>query len=308
MLLLLLMGCSKQEELAVEGFASLQIQHYGFAARLADEDNLESEQTIHNLSIFFTEPSSEVITHKYVNAGFTTVDDYKLVTLPVSLSELGRKDIYVVTNYDNASLNAVTTLGELRGKTTPVVNKNNNFDPEKGFCMYGKTADFDFNNEERQPAIVYAVRTCAKYRVTVRFPENPTLSTDNSFLISGAANYTYIVDDAGMSIPSNAYFNFAKEIPLVADDAGAAYSNIAYVYEASQAPGIHIYTRMNNSAKTQEFTASLPLPERNYLYDIEVQIYEGQSRVSRAADALQHRVETLVKAYNENGEEVAVFL
>lgn len=300
-------SCTKDSEIApATASVAIKLQQDGFSPKLVDEDNLESEQLILNLTIMFTEPSSNVFTHKFVNAGYTDVDDYKLVTLPLDLSELNRKDIYVITNYGNASFNALSTLDDLKEKQTPVSNKNNLLEPQKGFCMYGKTYDFDFNNETHSPAIVYAVRTCAKYRITLTFPENPTLSTSNSFLITNAANYTYIMDDTGNTIPSDAYFNFPKQIDLTDNGAGA-YVSTAYIYEATKAPQIYIYTHMNNSSKAQEFSADLPVPQRNYLYDIDVRIYESQTKSlinSKNKDAGNYRYETNITVFDEQGNLV----
>ncbi|SHE90880.1 hypothetical protein SAMN05444362_102466 [Dysgonomonas macrotermitis] len=286
--------------------ATIKLRQNGFEAAVIDEDNLESEQTIKNITILLTDPSSDIITHKYVNAGFSDVDDYRLVTLPVELSELGRKDIYVITNYGNSSLQSLTTISDLKEKTTPAVNKTNNLDPEDGLCMFGKTLDFDFNNDTNSPAIVYAVRTCAKYRITLTFPDNPTLSTNNTFLIANAANYTYIVNNTGNSIPSNAYFNFAAESPLLETSNANEYSNIAYVYEADKAPQMHIYTHPNNSTTAEEFFADLPIPRRNYLYDIEVQVLDGGTRsLSAGSNSKAQFVYNMkVTTYNNEGNVV----
>lgn len=302
-LLLFASGCDKDFQPAGgvtgENYISIQLFGDNFTSRLIDEDNLESEQVMDNISVFFTEPSSEVITHKYVRTGFLPVDDYRLVTIPLNPAELQRRDIYVITNYGNASFNSVNTIYELETMQTPVVNKNNNLAAGTGFCMYGKTLDFDFNNATHSPAKVYAFRTCAKYRVRLTFPENPALGTNNSFLITDAASYTYIGENTGIEVPSKEYFNFSKAITLV-PDGNNGYTNNAYTYEASKAPKIHINTRINNS--NREFVADLPVPKRNYLYDIDVRIYEGSTRSSSDVTGNEpyYRHEVTVTEYGED--------
>ena len=54
------------------------------------------------------------------------------------------------------------------------------------------------------------------------------------------------------------------------------------MYEAEKAPKIYIYTRINNSSQKQEFSTELPVPYRNFIYDIDIQIYESKdSRTTR---------------------------
>lgn len=273
--------CSKETDFSPPvNNVRIKLYHDMFGSRVVDGDNLASERVIKNLSIFFTEPSSNAITDKYINAGYEDINDYRLVTLPIELGTLNRKDIYVVVNYlGNASLNSIKTIDELRTKTTPPADKNSPIRPENGLCMFGKLYDFDFNNETHSPAEVYAVRTCAKIRVNLTFPDNPALSTDNGFVITGAAKYTYIVDKTGNTIPDDAYYSFPDFIPLD-NNGNNVYTNLAYVYEAAKAPKIHIRTRMNGSNDYQEVSAFLPVPQRNRLYDLDVRIYEDRTRAA----------------------------
>lgn len=309
LLLVIFAGCSSETDIdtPVKNEVLIRLIPQGNLTKVVDEDNLESEQTIKNLTVLFTEPSSNVITHKHVNSGFTSVDDYKVVSIPLEPSELQSKDIYVITNYGNASFNSISTLDELAQMTTPAVNKANNLKPENGFCMYGKTLDFDFANATG-PAIVYAVRTCAKYRINLTFPDDPALSTDNSFVITNAANYTYIVDNTGFTIPSNAYFDFASAITLQPASDGS-FTNLAYVYEADEDPKIYLYTHIDGSTAAQEYSADLPMPARNYLYDILIKVYKDDSTTKSVdADIVNtskgYTYSTEVKVYDENGRLV----
>jgi len=282
-LLVFSISCSNEELVDTPNAnkATIKLKQTGFQAMLVDGDNLESEQTVKNMTLLFTDPSSDIITHKYIDVSFSSTDDSKIVTLPIDPSELNRKDIYVIANYNNTDFSTLASLNDLKSKTTPVVDENNLLEPANGLCMYGKTLDFDFNNNTNDIAIVYAVRTSAKYRITLTFPQNSSLSTDNSFLITNIAGYTTIVDDIENDIPSGSYFDFTEAIPLEAGEENANM-NVVYAYEAVQAPEIYIYTHINNSSEAQEFSAKLPIPERNYLYDIDVRVYEETDDLLRS--------------------------
>lgn len=300
-----LAGCNDdvRSDFTAGSEAVVKLMFRDFGTRVIDQDNLESEQKQIHITILLTEPASDQVVYKFIDAGFTTVDDYKLVYLPVDSSTLGRKDIYVITNYGNTSFDDVMTLQDLSLKTTPAVSAVNNLNPEEGLCMYGETFDFDFANNTNTPAIVYMERTCVKFRVTVSFPENPTLSTDNSFLIKDAANYSYIVENNIDSIPSTAYYDYVTPITLQANEANA-YVNTTYVYEATRMPQITIYTHINNSAAPQEFTEKLPIPMRNYLYDLDVKIYEHSSNSRSEMNRIFYRHEMSVTVFDEQGRMI----
>ncbi len=279
---------------------TIRLADTGFVSPfLVDEDNLAVEQTINNLSLFFSDPGSDEITYRFVQAGFHTVDDYKVVSLPLDPADLGVKDIYVVTNFGSDSLNTVPTISRLKELKTPVVNKALNLDPAVGFCMYGRTGSFDFTSGEN--AVVHVARTCAKYRINLSFPEEPGMSTDNSFVIAGAASYTFLGDDVNNLILHNdEYFNFATRTVLTPDGEGN-YTGLAYVYEASRAPEIYLYIHPAGGAE-QVFSADLPIPERNYLYDIQVYVYQNQTRSGRDSRGWSFRVECA--AYDPSGRRV----
>lgn len=252
-------------------------QQRGFTTKAIDEDNLAVEQTVKNISVFFTEPSSNTITYKYVNSGFTSVDDYKLIDIPLEPAVVKSKDIYIVANYDNTPLlNALSTVDDLKALTTPTVDKTKNLDPQNGLCMYGVTFDFNFDNGANTAAIVNMERTCAKIRLNVKFPADPALSINNTFLIQNAAKYTYVVENNTSSIPTTDYFTYAAPITLKDNGAGQ-FTNITYIYEATVVPRLYIYTHMGNSSSQQEFSTDLPRPVRNYLYDISIDVYEDAS-------------------------------
>lgn len=104
LIILLLSGCAGNDAPGEEPVSGifLRIAPEGFGyTRIIDPDNLESEQTVKNLSVFFTEPSSDVVTHSWVYAGFSTQGDYRVVAVPLDASELQTRDIYVIANYDD---------------------------------------------------------------------------------------------------------------------------------------------------------------------------------------------------------------
>ncbi|MCD8030875.1 MAG: hypothetical protein LUF85_08680 [Bacteroides sp.] len=248
-------------------------QRSGGWTRTINADNLAVEQTVKNLSIFFTDPSSTAIIYKYVYTGFSISNQEQIITLPIEASDLQTKDVYVIANYDDESdLNALTDLSEMRALFTPEIDKNNTLDPSDGFCMFGHTDNVDFTDSSNLPVYVPLTRTCAKFRITLRFPEGAELSTVNSFLIQKAAKYTHVVENLTEVLPVTDYFNYAAALPLT-DNGAEAYTSITYVYEAAQAPAITIYTHLNNSTEEQEFTTTLPVPQRNYLYDLNIYIY-----------------------------------
>ncbi len=301
-----LTACSEDTDFVTEdsGKATLRLRQ----SWVVDQDNLASEQTIQNIAVLLTEPSSEVITHKYINASFSSASEYESVTLPDDVTTLNSKDIYVLTNYDNSiDFDGITTLEELERQTTPSVNSIQNLDPARGFCMYGKTLDFDFNNTDNESAIVYVNRICAKYRITLTFSPDPAVSTENSFLITEAANYAYIGKNTGDTIPEDAYFDFTE--PIVLEASGdTAYIAVAYVYESVKTPGLQLITNPTTAAESEEYSTTLPLPQRNYLYDIQIKVFERPSTLRNVQADVNTRKqrEHLMKVtvYDENGNQV----
>lgn len=313
-LLLLYSSCSEDTEDYTENKPSSVsiklVQQTGFSTKVVDEDNLLSEQTVKNISVFLTEPSSNVITYKYVYSGFSSVDDYKLITLPLDPATVLRKDIYIVANYNNVStLDSVSTLDDLKALTTPAVDKTNNLIPENGFCMYGSTLDFNFNDGTNSPAIVNLIRSCAKIRINVTFPENPTLSTNNSFLIQNAAKYTYVIGRTKNNLGTADYFTYAAPIALV-DNGTHVYTQTTYVYEADNVPILYIYTYMNGTSAMQEFSTNLPRPVRNHLFDISIEIYSGdvpsgtKSTNGNNLENSGYIYNSTINAYDEKGRKV----
>lgn len=293
------MSCSDdnmaEPDVNVDTTTYIRLQQGHFKSEtMVDADNLKSEETINTIALFLTEPSSKEIAYKYVNIGSMDMDEYRLIALPLQLSELQKKDVYMITNYGNADLSAVNTLDDIEKLTTPTVDKNHDLDPDEGFCMYGELLNYDFT-DTNSSAIVNVERTCAKYRITLTFPDNPALSTDNTFVIANEASYTHIVEGLRGGLSNSDYFNITDPIVLEPDGTGK-YMNTIYMYEAEKAPQIYLYTRMNNSLLKQEFSTELPMPYRNYIYDINIQIYENYDSQTTGLRSMtpRYRMETRV--------------
>ncbi len=297
---------SEPEEAPEEKTVTIRMgQRSGGWTRTIDADNLAVEQTVKNMSIFFTDPSSTTIVYKYVYAGFALSNEEQIITLPIEASDLQTKDVYVIANYDDESeLNALTDLSEMNALFTPEVDKSYILDPSNGFCMFGYTENVDFTDSSNLPVYVPLTRTCAKFRITLRFPEGAELSTVNSFLIQKAAKYTYVVENLTEMLPATDYFNYATALPLT-DNGSEAYASLTYLYESAQAPEITIYTHLNNGTEEQEFTTTLPIPQRNYLYDLNIYVYDEETttRSSSAEGTAKYSCQSTLRIYNEYGEE-----
>ncbi|MCD8260735.1 MAG: hypothetical protein LUD15_03975, partial [Bacteroides sp.] len=207
-------------------------------------------------------------------------------------------------NYDDEKeLTDITTLDEMKELWAPEINKSNNLDPLNGFCMYGSLPDVDFTDVTNYPVTVGLVRTCAKLRVNLTFPGNSLLSINNSFLIQRAATYTHVVPNSIVTLPMDNYFNFAAALPLTDNGAGV-YTGNTYVYEANQAPVITIYTHLGGSTEEQAFTATLPVPQRNYLYDLIIEVYEEGTALRSVEKGPGYAFYSTIRVYNEAGELV----
>lgn len=276
------LSCSNEDEsINIENpkEVSLVISPSGSSrAKTVDADNLESEQTINNLSIFLTKPSSTVIVDKYIHYNFSSIaDNRKMVTLPLDPAVIKQKDIYIVANHDDISLlNSYTTISNLMNLATPVADANNLLIPENGFSMFGSTLNYDFTSGNQ--ALVSLVRTVGKMRIKLTFPNATYVGTNNTFRVENAAKYTFISSDATLTVPDDAYFNYSTDIAFT-ETSAQEYNAITYLYEAvGEVPVLKIQSFLNNT--TQSFSLNLPAPRRNYLYDIEVEIYPGVQGVN----------------------------
>lgn len=242
----------------------------------ADTDNLPEEYAIKNLSIFLTNAGSNLITDKFVYQSFTSINDTsiyncKLVNLPLDITTLATKDVYVIANFDNTTaMNAVQTLDDLKALQTPPVMTQNILTTERGLPMFGSTPDVDFSTATADnPPSVMLIRTCAKIRVTLTFPDPTWLGTNNLFSIENAPSYTYFIKN-DLQLPATDLFDYPQI--MFSQNSPQEFVGIAYVYEATTPPQLHIYTTVGGVAKDYLASSHFPLLVRNYLYDIQIQI------------------------------------
>ncbi|MDR2955028.1 MAG: hypothetical protein LBV43_08100 [Prevotella sp.] len=259
--------------------------------KVVDDDNLASEETIKNLSIFFTEPSSTVIVDKYIHYNFRNVDDdRKLVILSLNPEVVKQKDIYIVANCDDVGmLNSYTTVSNLKNMPTPIADSLNLLVPEDGFPMFGATLNFDFTTKE--VAVVNLERAVTKMRITLKFLDSTYVGTNNTFRIQKAAKYTTISSEGSLTIPTDAYYNYISDMPFN-ENSAQEYIAIAYLYESAEVPILNIQSFLNNEVQT--FSVRLPLPLRNYLYDIEVDILPENQTTSSSLKS--EAVQVVVKS------------
>lgn len=76
------------------------------------------------------------------------------------------------------------------------------------------------------------------------------------------------------------------------------------MYQSTHTPVITFYTYFHGGTEQQEFTANLPVPDRNYLYDLDVRIFEdtdSNTRSFSSGNKKGYRWEYNVCVYDEKG-------
>ncbi|GAE84214.1 fimbrial protein [Bacteroides reticulotermitis] len=252
------------------------------------EDDLAEEYEIRNLSIFLTEVGSNLITDRFVHQAFSSVDpatamNYKQVALPLNPSKSGRKDVYVVANCgDIAALNAVANLSGLKALRTPQATAVAGLSIAEGLPMYGESNDMNLEaTSVRSSALVMLKRTCAKLRITLAFTDTSWVGGGNAYTIENAAPYTSYVQGY---IPAFTSIDMVSYPRIAFAQANAQeFESVAYIYESSSAPHIHIYTELGGEVKDYAVNTGLPLPVRNNLYDIRIEIYSPEGAGTRSS-------------------------
>lgn len=301
-------GCSQDEdEIKVEKTQNISLfinPVNNIRTKVIDDDNLASEQTINDLSIFLTDPSTDAITNKYIHQSFTSAEEgCKIISLPITPDEAQTKDIYVVANFnDAASLNALSSIAALKQLATPQTDATNLLDPAKGFAMFGETLNFNFTTQTETLVPVEMVRTVAKIRVKLTFADTDYIGTNNSFLIENAAQYTFL-DNSGSSIPSDAYFNYTTPVALNRGANSQEFNNTTYIYESGASPIMNVSTTIGNPAEVKQYTINLPQPERNHLYDVDIQIFKSQP-TPRNISSQQITFSHTIRKYDKRGIEI----
>lgn len=252
-------------------------------------DDLPEEYEIRNLSIFLADPGSNVIANRFVHQPFSSVDpatemNYKQVALPLDPAGIGRKDVYVVANCpDIASLDAVTSLDGLRALQTPEATVTEGLSAATaGLPMYGESPDMNLaTTSAGNPALVTLKRTCAKLRITLTFTDDSWVGTDNAYSVENVAPYTFYANNTPSSFVPGDMISYPRTAFSSVD--AQQFESVAYIYESSLPPYIRIHTNLGGEAKEYFINTGLPVPVRNNLYDIEIQIYPPETTGTRSA-------------------------
>ncbi|MDR0811912.1 MAG: hypothetical protein LBN23_06560 [Paludibacter sp.] len=256
---------------------------FSIAAADDETDNLAGEYKIVNISVFLADANSNTISDKFVHQSFTSItsgiQNCKSVNLPLDPTIIPRKDVYVIANFaDNAALQAISTVDDIKRLKTPQITNTQTLDTIIGLPMYGESRNVNLSiATAAAPAQITLIRACAKLRITLTFPDASWLGTNSNFVIENAAPYTYFVKNDTANIAQSAFVNY-QPINFTAVSA-QQFVGIAYVYEASVSPRLHIFTTIDGARHNYTASSNFPLPVRNYLYDIDVQILKSAQTV-----------------------------
>jgi hypothetical protein len=242
-----------------------------------DPDNLAAEYNIVNLHIFLANAGTATITDKFINQAFTSANDptilnSQLVNLPLDPSTLTNKDVYVIANCaDVTSLNAVQTVSDIQALQTPQATTADGLTTAGGLPMSGQILNVNLiTSTAANPLTVMLTRACAKIRVTLTFTGVSYIGSNNEFAIENAAAYTYYVKNDTFKIATSNLVDYPQM--EFTENTTQQFQAITYVYESLQLPRLHLYTTLNGTPTEYIASANFPLPVRNYLYDIAIQI------------------------------------
>lgn len=277
-------------------------------------DNLAEEYAIVNLSIFMTNVGSNTVTNKFVNLTFTPVNDgsvqnyQKVLLSTLEPATIGNKDIYVIANcMDITGLDAVQTVDDLKALRTPVIAGNSSLTTTGGLPMFGSLPNAELSDATaNNPVSVTLVRTCAKFRVTLFFTGSGWIGTNNSFTIGNAAPYTFYIRNGTYKFDISDLVSYAA-VPLIPVSGDPQrFQNVTYLYESLQLPNLHLETTIGADLKEYDILSNFPLPVRNHLYDIQIQILPPSSSsapsVNQKTDVLNYQV--VVRTYDLSTPEV----
>ncbi|MBF0647969.1 DUF4906 domain-containing protein [Dysgonomonas sp. GY75] len=233
-------------------------------------DDLPAEYAVKDLSVFLAAPGGTAVLNSFIHTGFSPSGDHcTLVSLPLDPAAAAFRDIYVVANCgDIASLNAVTSVGDIKALATPQGPLTTAVMLSSGLPMYGQAATINLGGTSpASPAGIALTRACAKLRVTL---ENAGAGADNAFIVENAAPCT-------LYAPGNPLTFGAPDLiayPQVALDpvSTGEYEGITYIYESIESPRLRILTSINGTDREYVASSNFPLPVRGYLYDISIRV------------------------------------
>lgn len=239
------------------------------------EDNLPEEYAILNLSFFLTNPGSETVTDKFIHYPFTSADasiyNRKQIRLPLAGTLPVNKDIHVIANCNDVNaLRNIATVADLRSLQTPKLLPNRTIGTSEGLPMYGYQGNASLNTDSDLPVSIELIRLCAKIRVTLAFTSSGWIGTDNRFSMQNVASYASFMPQVfpGDEPAVTSY----PRIPLQKDNL-LEFRGTTYIYESSQLPYLQIFTVLGGKEKVYTARDNFPLPVRNHLYDIRVEVY-----------------------------------
>jgi hypothetical protein len=254
-----------------------------------DNDNLPQEYALLNLSLLLTEPGDDRFVQRFVHTSFSGAGGdaspaCKLVNLPLDEALQRTYDLYVVANFDNTdALNRLQTLSDLRDLTTPKLLPNNRLSTERGLPMYGELPGADLSTAGAQPLTVSLQRICAKVRVTLTFTDPHWVGTDNRFSLNDAAPFAYFMPRQEWT-PQQMGTNLVNYLYLAMTQVDSqTFTGTAYVYESPVQPALELYTILNNRERRFVARDHFPLPVRNRLYDILLEVLPPLTRTEDGA-------------------------
>jgi hypothetical protein len=240
-----------------------------------DADNLPEEYAILNMSLFLTDASKEQITDKFVYANYSRLNEAtmlncQLVRLPLDPAKLSRKDIYIIANCDNVdALNAVESLADLEQLYTPRLDHPHILTTARGLPMYGESLNTDLSASAENPVAIHLDRACSKLRLKLVFPNEDWTGLRPAFIVENAAAFTSYIPGQEADGPEDLY----TTAPILFDAVNAQeYTAITYIYASTIAPRIRLQALFFGDQKEYDAESNFPVPQRNYLYDIELQI------------------------------------
>ncbi|MBD8349944.1 fimbrial protein [Dysgonomonas sp. HGC4] len=234
-----------------------------------DPDDLPAEYAVKDLSVFLATPGSNTVLNSFIHTGFSpSGDNCTLVNLPLDPATAAFRDIYVVANCsDVTSLNAVTTVSDIKALATPQGPLTTAIILNSGLPMYGQAANVNLGGTSAaSPANITLTRACAKLRVTM---ENVT-DTSNAFIVENAAPSTLYAPGTPLRFGTLDLITY-PQITLDSISPGM-YQSIIYIYESLQSPCLRILTSIKGISREYVANSNFPLPVRGYLYDIRIQI------------------------------------
>jgi hypothetical protein len=237
--------------------------------------NLPEEYAILNISIFVADAGGETFTDKFVYQSFTADPSSgdpscQKVTFPSNFKPTGNKDIYVIANHDNvATLKAINTVSDLRSLRTPRLSQGHLIPFERGLPMYGESLGVEFS--EAEPMHIKLIRTCSKIDFTLSFPDPTWRGTNNRASILEAQSYTYYVPNTD-AIPATDLVQY-PEVTLRPQSDPSLFQAIIYIYESRYYLSyISLKTVVNGKNKEYVINSNVPLPVRNHMYSVVMEI------------------------------------